>query len=148
MKTRTRARRTRRDERGDAIVVFCVGLVLLILPLGGISVDLWHAVSQERALQSAADAAAADGAGGIDTTAYRQGTLILDPVQATNLAMARLQAETGLPAMTSPPEIDVSPTQIVVILHAAVPVTLLKLAGGTSIDMTATASSAPRASGP
>ena len=46
--------RHRRDERGDAMVVFVVGLLLVILPLGGISVDLWHSISDERALQSAA----------------------------------------------------------------------------------------------
>ena len=49
-------------ERGDALVVFCVAMIIVILPLGGISLDLWHAISEERTLQSAADAAGVAGA--------------------------------------------------------------------------------------
>ena len=35
------SRAARRDERGDAMVIWCLGLAILLLPLGGISVDLW-----------------------------------------------------------------------------------------------------------
>ena len=134
------------DERGDAMVVFVVGLLLVILPLGGISVDLWHSISDERALQSAADAAAAAGAGGIDANAYRyQHRLALDPTLAAGRATASLAGQTGLPALSSPPEISVASEQITVVLREDVHLTLLRIvAGDRPIRIVATASSAPR----
>jgi Flp pilus assembly protein TadG len=139
-------RHHRRDERGDAMVVFVVGLLLVILPLGGISVDLWHSISNERALQSAADAAAAAGAGGIDANAYRyQHRLALDPVLAAGRATASLAGQSGLPALSSPPEISVAAQHITVILREDVHLTLLRIvAGDRPIRIVATASSAPR----
>lgn len=139
-----------RDQHGDALVVFCVAMILVILPLGGISLDLWHAISDERALQSAADAAAAAGAGAINVSAYRvnQSNPVLDPVQASDNALARLQQQSDLPALSQPPEIDATSTQITVTLREHVPLTLLRLAlGNRTIDIVATSSSAPRASG-
>ena len=138
--------RHRRDERGDAMVVFLVGMLLLILPLGGISVDVWHAISDERALQSAADAAAAAGAGGIDVNAYRyQHRLALDPTVAASMATASLAAQPGLPTLSGPPDIGVAPQQITVVLHEDVHLTLLRIvAGDRPIKIVATASSAPR----
>ena len=128
------------------MVVFVVGLLLVILPLGGISVDLWHSISNERALQSAADAAAAAGAGGIDANAYRyQHRLALDPVLAAGRATASLAGQSALSALSSPPEITVAPQQITVILREDVHLTLLRIvAGDRPIRIVATASSAPR----
>lgn len=145
-------RRRRRDERGDAIVIFCVGMILIILPLGGVSLDLWHSVSDERALQSAADAATAAGAGAIDTAAYRlpggDTQPLLDPAAAANQALASLQTQTDLPALSQPPEIDATPQGITVRLHEQVQLTLLRIvAGNRTINLTATASSGPRPSG-
>lgn len=136
-------------ERGDALVVFCVAMIIVILPLGGISLDLWHAISEERTLQSAADAAAAAGAGAINLTAYRvdQAYPVLDTAQATSAAYASLQ-RADLPALAQPPEIDATPQGITVILKENVSVTLLTLAvGNRTINIVATSSSGPRASG-
>jgi len=139
-----------RSERGDAIVVFCVAMVLVILPLGGISLDLWHAVSDERALQSAADAAAAAGAGAINTAAYRvdPNDPILDPAQAMANALAILRDQSGLPGLSQPPTIIATSQGITVVLREHVQLTLLRLvAGNRTINITATAASSPRASG-
>jgi Flp pilus assembly protein TadG len=144
------ARVRRRDERGDAIVVFCVAMILVILPLGGISLDLWHAISDERALQSAADAAAAAGADAVNTTAYRAdpSAPILDPAQATDNALASLRGQSGLPSLSQTPTIIATPQGITVVLREHVQLTLLRLvAGNRTIDITATSASAPRASG-
>ena len=43
---------------GDAIVVWCLLLALMLLPLGGLSIDLWHGIAVQRQLQSAAEDAA------------------------------------------------------------------------------------------
>jgi hypothetical protein len=139
-----------RCDRGDALVVFCVAMVLVILPLGGISLDLWHAISDERALQSAADAAATAGAGAINATAYRvdPNDPVLDPMQATGDALASLQDQPDLPSLSQAPQIDATAHGITVVLHEHVQLTLLRLAlGNRTINLVASSSAVPRASG-
>ncbi|MGH9030897.1 MAG: pilus assembly protein TadG-related protein, partial [Acidimicrobiia bacterium] len=48
------------------MTVWMLGLCLMLLLLGGISLDLWRAFSERRALASAADAAAIAGASALD----------------------------------------------------------------------------------
>ena len=147
----SRAAAAHRDERGDAMVIWCLGLAILLLPLGGISVDLWHAVSEETALQSAASAAAEAGASGIDVPTYRaSGKAVLDPSLAVSLAQSNLDQQTNLPELSAPPNITVTPGggQITVELHETVHLTLLGiLEGNHPIHITATGSAAPRPSG-
>ena len=143
--------RIRRDERGDAVVLWCLGLAILLLPLGGVSLDLWHSISDERALQAAATAAAAAGASGINVTAYRQdGTVELDPNLATSLALSNLSQQSNLPTLSGPPSVAVAEddTSLTVQLHEDVGLSLLRiLLGDRSIHLTATAQAAPRPSG-
>lgn len=148
---RGRARAARGDERGDAMVIWCLGLAVLLLPLGGISLDLWHAISAERALQSAASAAADAGASGIDIPTYRaSGNVILEPTVAVNLAGTNLAEQPNPPVLSAPPDITVAANDgaITVVLHENVHLTLLGLVeGNRPIHITATASAAPRPSG-
>jgi Flp pilus assembly protein TadG len=141
----------RRDERGDAMIIWCLGLAILLLPLGGISIDLWHTISEERALQTAATDAADAGASGINTTLYHTtGQVALDPTQAVALAEQNLAQQSGLPALATPPIITVSPDekQITVQLNTNVHLTLLSLVeGNTPIHIVASSSAAPRPSG-
>jgi len=145
------ARRMDRSERGDAVILWCLGLAVLLLPLGGISLDLWHSISDERALQAAAAAAATAGSSGINVTAYRQdGTVSLEADLATSLALKNLSQQSNLPALSGPPSVVVDPTgnAITVQLHESVGLSLLRiLLGGRLIHLTATATAAPRASG-
>ena len=130
------------------MIIWCLGLAILLLPLGGLSVDLWHAISEERALQAAAASAADAGASGINVTAYRAtGQPTLDPSQASSLAEQNLAQQTGMPALAAPPTIAVSPdgTQIQVRLTANVHLTLLALVeGDRPIHIVATGTSSPR----
>jgi Flp pilus assembly protein TadG len=146
-----RLRATSRDERGDAMVIWCLGLAILLLPLGGISIDLWHTISQERALQTAATDAADAGASGINTTLYHAtGQVALDPTQAVALAEQNLAEQSGLPSLATPPTITVSPNrqQITVQLNTNVHLTLLSLVEGNKpIHIGASSSAAPRPSG-
>jgi Flp pilus assembly protein TadG len=148
---RARAKMARVDERGDAMVIWCLGIAILLLPIGGISVDLWHAVSQERALQTAASSAADAGASGIDVPTYRAGgQAILDPSTATSLAETNLVDQTNVPPLTSPPAITVAGDggHITVTLHEDVHLTLLGIVEGNHpIHITATGSATPRPSG-
>lgn len=75
-----------RSERGAATLWLLV-LALMVLTLGGLSIDLWQVVSQRRALVGVADAAAYAGASGLDTDAFRErGAVRLDPARARAMA--------------------------------------------------------------
>jgi Flp pilus assembly protein TadG len=141
----------RGDERGDAMIVWCLGLAVLLLPLGGISLDLWHAVSQERALQSAASSAADAGASGIDIPTYRtNGDVVLNPTLAVTLARSNLADQSNLPPLSTAPIITVAPGggQVTVELQENVRLTLLGIfEGNHPIHIVATGSAAPRPSG-
>ena len=81
-----RARAVVWAERGT-ITLWLLGLALMLLPLGGLGVDLGRSFSSRRALSAAADAAALAGAGAIDVGVYRaSGEVVLDPLAATQRA--------------------------------------------------------------
>ena len=147
-----RLRHAHHDQRGEAMVIWCLGLAILLLPLGGISIDLWHSISDERALQTAAADAAQAGASGINTAVYHTtGQVVLDPNQAVTLAEQNLAQQTGLPALAGPPTITISPDgqQITVQIDSNVHLTLLSLVEGNKpVHIVASGSAAPRPSGP
>jgi Flp pilus assembly protein TadG len=58
------------DERGWMTLWF-LGLCVMLLFVGGLSLDLWHAFSERRSLAAAADAGARAGASMIDEQACR-----------------------------------------------------------------------------
>ena len=138
-----------RGQRGDAMVVWCLLLALMLLPLGGVSIDLWHGIEVQRQLQSAAEDAAIAGASGIDVGQYRQsGCITLDPLVALPLAQANLASQSGLGPLATT-DIVVSPDrrQISVLLKEEVHLTLLSWAeGGKPLVVAATASSGPEGS--
>lgn len=148
------ARRARRwgaaahDERGDAMVVWCLLIAVMLLPLGGLSVDLWHGIEVQRQLQSAAEDAAVAGASGIDVVEYRQtGCIVLDPVLAIPLAQANIASQ-GLGPVASA-DIVVSPDRLEmsVELSEDVHLTLLSwVAGPRPLVVVATATSGPEGS--
>jgi Flp pilus assembly protein TadG len=139
------------DERGDAMVMWCLLLALMLLPLGGLSVDLWHGIAVQRALQSAAEDAATAGASGISVSQYRDtGCLVLDPGVAVPLAQANLASQTDLGPLAGA-DISVAPggQSISVTLREDVHLTLLSLVEGDKpLVVTASATSAPRGSVP
>jgi Flp pilus assembly protein TadG len=143
------SRRRRLEERGDAMVFWCLLLALMLLPLGGLSVALWHGIAVQRALQSAAEDAATAGASGISVSQYRDsGCLVLDPDVAVPLAQANLDAQTDLGPLAGA-DISVTPggQSISVILREDVRLTLLSLVEGDKpLVVTASATSAPRGS--
>lgn len=109
------------------MTLWMVGLMLLILSVGGISVDLWRAHAELRALNAAADAAAFAGASGLDTAAFRRdGTLQLDPSVARRLAHADLSAQ-PVARRAHATLIDASTAEVRVTLEGSVDLALLGL---------------------
>lgn len=136
-------------DRGDAMVVWCMLLAVMLLPLGGLSIDLWHGIAVQRQLQAAAEDAAAAGSSGVDVVTYRDtGCIALDPSLAARLAEANLAAQSGLGSL-SEDVVTVSPdgSQISVTLAEQVHLTLLSIVqGDRPLTVRASASSAPKGS--
>jgi Flp pilus assembly protein TadG len=157
--------RGRREERGDAALIGCVGLAAFFLLLGFAVIDYWSTLSADRNLQAIAQDAADAGASGIDVNAYREnGSVQLAPETATSLAISDLQSQPSselpravlgstCPAGTSLSDdtacfmIDVTGASITVILHEDVASIILKVAGRHALPITVSATSTATASG-
>ena len=115
-------------ERGS-ITVWLLGLAVLLLFAGGLSLDLWRAVGARQALADAADAAAIAGSTGVDTTRFRhRGQIVLDPGVAGQRVRDSLAHQRGLP-LAAPPavQVDADPPQVAVVLTGQVRLTLLRV---------------------
>lgn len=83
-------RQALRAERGTALT-WLLGLLLMVLALGGLSVDLWRAFSERRLVAGVVDAAAIAGASGVDEELLREtGEARLDRALATQQAARSL----------------------------------------------------------
>ena len=113
-------------ERGS-ITVWLLGLAVLLLFVGGLSLDLWRAVGARQALADAADAAAIAGSTGVDTTRFRDsGQIVLDPAVAGQRVRDSLAHQRGLPLVAPPAvQVDADPPQVAVVLTGQVRLTLL-----------------------
>lgn len=133
-------------ERG-ATTPLLLGLVLVLLALGGLSLDLWRAYAQRQEVAALADSAAAAGATRLDEAALRGGTLALDPAAAQAAALAAAAAH---PSAGTAAAINASATaaQVEVTVAGRFELTLLRLLGDADgIDFAITAAAGPRRSG-
>lgn len=138
-----------RDEDG-MVVLWLLGVAAMILMLGGLSIDLWHVFSERRALVGIADAAAYAGASGIDVDAYRaDGSIVLAPSVAEELAFAAVARQDDVGAVVGPPTVTVAPDQVTVVVEGRVELTLLRLlAPGTdALDLRVVSTAEPRLGG-
>jgi Flp pilus assembly protein TadG len=137
----------RRDDAGF-LTIWMLGLCVLLLALGGLSVDLWHVVAQRQALLGQADAAAIAGASGIDPGLARTGVLVLDPPAATSLALQSLASQPDAPSPVSSPDIIFSQnnSEITVQLTGTTSFFLLRLLAGPSITFHVSSSATVRSS--
>lgn len=112
----------RRSERGS-ITIWMLGLSLLILVFGGLALDYWRALAQQRELASIADSAAIAAASGIDETVYRaSGAIVLDPQRSMNLANDAIAWQGVAPLSTT---VDVAAGSVTVTLVGEVELGLL-----------------------
>jgi Flp pilus assembly protein TadG len=92
------------SERAESgtITLWLLGLCLVLFALGGVSLDLWRAFSERRALAATADAAALAGASAIDEDRYRtSGAVLLDPALAEIRARAHIVQQLDRAALRS-----------------------------------------------
>ncbi|HZP29987.1 MAG TPA: pilus assembly protein TadG-related protein [Acidimicrobiia bacterium] len=134
-------------ERGT-ITLWLLGLCMMLLLLGGISLDLWRGFSARRSLTSAADAAAVAGATALDTAAYRAtGAVRLDPAEAERRARASLRDQLDTRALRDA-RVLADTTGVTVELQGDVAFTLLQLADpGGDLPITVRSTARPRPSG-
>ena len=131
------------DERGT-ITLWILGLCLMMLLLGGISLDLWRAFSERRSLASAADAAALAGAAAIDEGLFRStGAVQLDPREAERRARSSLARQFDTDAMRDT-LVRATGDGIVVEVRGVVDFTLLHLASpGEPLEIRVEATAQP-----
>jgi Flp pilus assembly protein TadG len=119
----------RGEDRGF-LTIWLLGLCLLLLVLGGVSLDLWRAFSERQALAGLADSASLAGAAGLDLDAARRGLVLLDPADATRRAQASIagQADKGSLVVSSVKIVVVrNPSEVTVSADGQVHLTLLRL---------------------
>ena len=108
--------------------LWVLGLCCVVLMIGGLSIDLWRAFSERRALAAIADSAAIAGASGIDVNAFRDsGQVVLDAVPggtAWRLADANIAAQTDTRSFDDA-VIDVTPEAVTVTVNGTVAFSLL-----------------------
>lgn len=138
-------------DQGGFLVIWLLGLCLLLLALGGVSLDLWRVFSQRQALSGLVDAAALSGASGLDQAAARQGIVRLDPSDASSRALSSVAAQPDQGSLVSSSlQVTVAPdgSEITVGATGRVHLTLLGLlAGSGPIDVHVRSTALARRSG-
>lgn len=126
--------------------LWILGLGLLLLMLGGLSVDLWRLMAERRELVAVADAAAAAAASGIDEEVWRSnGELLLDPVLALERA-DRVIVSQPVPVDRPGGWFQVDPTGrgVIVVLEREAELTLLRLARPEPVVLRASGRAEPQ----
>ena len=131
-----------RFQRGT-ITLWLLGLGMMLLPLGGLGLDLGRAFSTRRSLGAAADAAALAGSGALDVAAYRaDGTVRLDPTLAEARARQSVADQLDDGAIRAV-RVRVEDQSVTVEVEGEVDLTLLRLVRGAE-PFTVTASATAR----
>ena len=144
--TRRRPNLGARRESGT-ITLWMLGLCLMLFLLGGISLDLWRAFSERRALAASADAAAVAGASALDEAAYRStGAVRLVPADAQRRARASLADQLDRRALRDA-RVDATEDTVIVTVGGSVDFSLLQIvAPGDEFAITVHATARPQAS--
>ena len=136
------------DPRHDSgmVTLWLLGLCVLLLTLGGMSLDLWRAFSERRALMNAADAAALAGASAIDEARYRAtGELVLVPGAAMDRARASLAAQGDVRSLRVV-DVGADADHVEVEVRGDVGFSLLRLVEPGSFEVRVHAAAVPRRS--
>ena len=138
---------TRQEERGF-FTIWILGVCVMLLAMGGISIDLWRGFTDRRELAAMTDAAAIAGASQLDLAAFRQDSTnpVLDPVLAQNAALNYLNTqatESGI-TFTAPPAITVQDNTVFIEASTNVNLTLMKIfSPGKTFTLTTHSAAAP-----
>ena len=124
---------TYRNDHGFTSVTFMLMTLVMVIAVGGISIDLWHLVAEHREVAGVVDGAAISAANAIDMEALRQDPPLvqLDQDRAVTRACSYLRAngEAGLcPGPDA--EVVVGSDTVSVTLRRDVHLTLLRIFAG------------------
>lgn len=128
-------------EKGS-VTLWMMGLGLLLLTLGGLSVDLWRLIAERRELAVMAEAAAVAAVNAVHEEVFRQtGEIVLQPAEAVELAERSLLAQPGGSDQTLDPDWFVLEDEVTVVvtLRRTVEFTLLRIAGAEPVAIGASA---------
>ncbi len=128
-------------EKGS-VTLWMMGLGLLLLTLGGLSVDLWRLIAERRELAVMAEAAAVAAVNAVHEEVFRQtGEIVLQPAEAVELAERSLLAQPGGIGQTLDPDWFVLEDEVTVVvtLRRTVEFTLLRIAGAEPVAIGASA---------
>ena len=119
-------------DSGFSAPIILLAMSILVIGIGGISVDLWRVLSDYREVAGLVDGAAAAGATAIDETALYEDPddIRLDPSLALDRTCDYLATRAGVPRGACPgPTVEVLVTQqtVGVSLQRDVDLTLLRL---------------------
>lgn len=134
------------EDRGS-VTLWMVGMMLVILVVGGVSVDLWRALTMHRLVAAVVDSAAVAAGSGIDESRWRAtGRLVLDPgrVEERVARTVAAQDEAGSIRVWVVTAGDGSAATVAG--TAEVGLTLLKLVAPGGIRVSATATAVPKLS--
>lgn len=132
-----------RDERGS-VTLWMVGLMMVVIAVGGISIDLWRALTAHRQLASVVDAAATAAGSGVDEDHWRStGELRLDPDEVERRVAASVEAQPVDPEFVVGVVTAADGSQATVTAEAVVELTLLRLLVDEQVHISAEATAAP-----
>lgn len=138
-------------ERGS-VVLWVLYWSFSVLFIAGFGLDLWRGVATRRALLEQAEAAAAAGANGVDTEAFRlTGDVVIDPSLADALARSILAAQGETELVNSAViSVDAATQEVTVELTGEIDFTLINvfLSGEEPLAIGVSASAAPRIGNP
>ena len=131
------------SERGS-VTLWMVGMMLVVLVVGGISIDLWRALSAHRAVAAVVDSAAVAAGSGIDELIWRnEGQLVLDSARVEDRVFGSIGSQEGTAFVAVAVATAPDGSEATVTGSTAVKLTLLGLVVGESIDISATATAQP-----
>ena len=132
-------RRIHSGQGGFSAPVLVLMVAMMLLIIGGLSVDLWRVLAEHRDVAGLVDGAATAGVTGVDTEAIRDdpsAPIRLDPAEARVRACNYLEVHGDLVADCASPGIGVTivDASITVRLERDVDLTLLRLVQALSGD--------------
>jgi Flp pilus assembly protein TadG len=129
----------RRGHDNGSTTLWCLGLCLLLMSIGAVTIDVWRAFSARRAYASAADAAARAAANGIDEAHFRvTGEVVLDESRAEQLAYVAVVQQSDTPGITGI-QAGATAQQVTVAVTGQVNLGLLGLFADEPFEITVTA---------
>ena len=118
-----------RREEGGYVTIWVLGVAMMMLFMGGISLELWRAAATQRSLSAAVDGAAVAGSSGLDEAAFRAsgGSAVqLEPERARQLAAESLASQPRSEKLMDV-AINATPARVTVRAGREVDFTLLKI---------------------